>query len=167
MFRIKSNDKLLRQKYKLNLKTPEWNQVTLKATKLKEHGSEIWSSLLFHIKSSKDLNVCKGPMSGMRQFLTTESPLKLIENVSYFMLGAFFVLELFTFFLDFLVMYKNGLTIRLRLIPKFMTSQTGQQIMTIHVLPNISRSKDNQTMKYGPLIWYNMRSIFLQKLCRK
>ena len=119
---------------------------------MKKHGPEIWSSLLFHIKSSKDLNVCKGPMSGMRQFLTAESPLKLIKNVSYFLLGAFFVLELFTFFLDFLVMYKNGLTKRLRLIPKFMTSQTGQQIMTIHILPNISRSKDNQTMKYGPLI---------------
>ena len=28
-----------------------------------------------------------------------------------------------------------------------MTSQTGEQILTRHILPNISRSKGNQTMK--------------------
>ena len=33
-----------------------------------------------------------------------------------------------------------------------MTSQTGKQIITIHVLPNISRSKGNQAMKFGQLI---------------
>ena len=33
-----------------------------------------------------------------------------------------------------------------------MTSQTGKQISTIHVLPNISRSKGNQAMKFGQLI---------------
>ena len=27
-----------------------------------------------------------------------------------------------------------------------------QQIATIHILPNISRIKDNQTMKFGQLI---------------
>ena len=39
---------------------------------------------------------------------------------------------------------------------KFMTSQTGQQITTIHVLPNISRSKNNQTMKFGQVTKYSM-----------
>ena len=38
------------------------------------------------------------------------------------------------------------------LISKFMTSQTGKQIIAIHVLPNISRSKGNQKMKSGQLI---------------
>ena len=33
-----------------------------------------------------------------------------------------------------------------------MTSQIGKQIMTIHILPNISRSKKNQTMKFGKFI---------------
>ena len=33
-----------------------------------------------------------------------------------------------------------------------MTSQTGQQIITIHILPNILRSKGNQSMKFGKLI---------------
>ena len=44
-----------------------------------------------------------------------------------------------------------------------MTSQTGQQIITIHILPNISRSKDNQAMKFGQLIDYNMENTFLEK----
>ena len=33
----------------------------------------------------------------------------------------------------------------------------------MHILPNISRSKDNQTMKFGQLIEYNMRNFFLEK----
>ena len=44
-----------------------------------------------------------------------------------------------------------------------MTSQSGQQTIVIHALPNISRSKDNQTMKFGQLIECNMRNIFLEK----
>ena len=48
-----------------------------------------------------------------------------------------------------------------------MTSQPGQQTITVHKLPNISRSKDNQTMKFGQLPEYNKRKIFLQKSCRK
>ena len=48
-----------------------------------------------------------------------------------------------------------------------MTSQTEQQITPIHILPNISRSKDNQKMKFGWLIEYNMGNIFLEKSCLK
>ena len=44
-----------------------------------------------------------------------------------------------------------------------MTSQTGQRIISRHILPNISSSKGNQTMKFGQLIEYNMRNIFLEK----
>ena len=60
-------------------------------------------------------------------------------------------------------MKKNGLVRKLWLISKFITSQTGQQIITKHVLPDISRSKSNQTMKLGQLIEYTMRNIFLEK----
>ena len=42
-------------------------------------------------------------------------------------------------------------------------SQTGKQIITIHILPDISRSKDNQIMKSGKLIEYDMKNIFLEK----
>ena len=48
-----------------------------------------------------------------------------------------------------------------------MTSQPGLQTIAIHVLPNISKSKGNQTMKRGQLIEYKKRNIFLQKLCGK
>ena len=44
-----------------------------------------------------------------------------------------------------------------------MTSQPGKQTIAIHILPNISRSKGNQTMKFGQLIEYNMRNIFVEK----
>ena len=54
-----------------------------------------------------------------------------------------------------------------KLLPKFMTSQTGLQIITIHILLSISRSKGNQTMKFCQLIEYNVRNIFLQKSCKK
>ena len=51
----------------------------------------------------------------------------------------------------------------MRLISKIMTSQPGKQTIAIHILPNISRSKDNQTMKFGQLVQCNMRNIFLEK----
>ena len=38
-----------------------------------------------------------------------------------------------------------------------------KQMITIHILPNISRSKGNLTMKFGQLIEYKMRNIFLEK----
>ena len=44
-----------------------------------------------------------------------------------------------------------------------MTSQTGQQIITIHISPNISRSKGNQTMEFGQLREYSKRNIILEK----
>ena len=45
-----------------------------------------------------------------------------------------------------------------------MTSQTVQQIITIHILLNISRSKGNETMKFSQSVQYNMRYIFPEKL---
>ena len=40
-----------------------------------------------------------------------------------------------------------------------MTSQPGYQTISIHTLPNISRSKDNQAIKFGQLLECNMRNI--------
>ena len=48
-----------------------------------------------------------------------------------------------------------------------MTPQPGLQTIALHILPNISQNKGNQTMKFGQLIEYNKQNIFLQKLCRK
>ena len=42
-------------------------------------------------------------------------------------------------------------------------SQPGSQTVAMHILINISRSKNNQTIKYGKLIEYNMRNNFFEK----
>ena len=44
-----------------------------------------------------------------------------------------------------------------------MTSQPGNQTIAIHILPNISSSEGDHTLRFGPFIEYNMRSIFLEK----
>ena len=43
-----------------------------------------------------------------------------------------------------------------------MMSQPGLQTIAIHLLPNISQSKGNQTMRFDHLIEYNKRNIFLK-----
>ena len=48
-----------------------------------------------------------------------------------------------------------------------MTPQTGKWTISMHILPNISRRKGNQAVKFGQLIECNMRSTFLEKLCTK
>ena len=47
-----------------------------------------------------------------------------------------------------------------------MTSQPGQQTITIHILPNISRSKDNQVMKLRQVIEDNKKTFLnmMQKM---
>ena len=90
----------------------------------------------------------KGALSGewKFQFLATERLLKRIKKAFYLNLKAFFLLEIFNFCLDFLVMQRNGLIKKIRLFFKLMTSQPGKKtiaihITGIHILPNISRSK--------------------------
>ena len=48
-----------------------------------------------------------------------------------------------------------------------MTSRPGKQTITIHILSNISKSKGDQTMKFGLLIEYIMRNIFPEKSTSK
>ena len=47
-----------------------------------------------------------------------------------------------------------------------MTSQPGLQTIAIH-MPNISKSIGNQKMKFGQLIEYTKKNIFIQKACEK
>ena len=48
-----------------------------------------------------------------------------------------------------------------------MTSQPGKQTNAMQILNNVSRSKGNQTMKFGQLLEYNMRNTFVEKSCTK
>ena len=88
--------------------------------------------ILTHIilfgKASLDISantlLLKGAPSGLRKFLANKSPLKMMRNVFYFTLKGLFA-RYFNFCFDFLVIYKNGLIRKTRLILKFMMSKPG------------------------------------------
>ena len=86
-----------------------------------------------------------------------------MKNVFYFISNLFSFSRYLNFCLHFLVIYQNGLIKKIRLISKFLTSQLDKQTIVIHILPNISKSKGNQTIKFGQLIECNTRNIFLEK----
>ena len=44
---------------------------------------------------------------------------------------------------------------------------TGQETITIHILPNISKSESNQPMKLGQSIEHRVRNNFSSKIMRK
>ena len=105
----------------------------------------------------------KDARSGLRQFLATESSLKMMENCFYFTLKVFFVLKIFNFFSWLFGHVEKLLDRKNQVNFKIMTSQLGKQTIAVHILLNISRSKGNQTMKIGQLTEYKMRNIFLEK----
>ena len=49
-----------------------------------------------------------------------------------------------------------------RLISKFLTSQIKTEIITLHILHNVSRSKGHQTRTFFQCIEYRMRNISLK-----
>ena len=56
------------------------------------------SLLLFELKLRLSfLSAFKGTLSGLRQFLVTQSPLKIMKNVFYFTLKALFITKIFKF----------------------------------------------------------------------
>ena len=83
-----------------------------------------------------------------------------MKNGFYFNSKPLFVLKIFKF-LSWLVGQEKTAWL------EFMKSQPGWLLITIHILPNISQSKGNQTIKFDKSIEYNKRNIFLQKSCRK
>ena len=108
-----------------------------------------WTSLL--LPSLFRVNVGLSPSKEVVFICFNESHLETIKNVFYFMSKALFVLEMFAFLtwnFDY-VEKRNSLIRKLRLISKFMTSQTRQQMTTMHIFPNISRPNYNQKMRFG------------------
>ena len=105
----------------------------------------------------------KGALSGLRQFLATESPLKLMKIAFLFHLKSSFALKILKF-LSWLFGHVSGrLDQKDKVNCKFLTSQPGQETIVIHMLPNILRSKGNQTMTFSQLTECNMKNIFLEK----
>ena len=84
------------------------------------------------------------------------------------MLKAPFLLDIFNILSGLFVYVEKRLDKKAKVsLEKNMTSQTKQQIIAIHILPNVCRSKGNQTIKLGQFIDYNIRNIFLEKLHKK
>ena len=48
-----------------------------------------------------------------------------------------------------------------------MTTQPGKQVIAVHILSNISKSKGDETKKCGQLIEYNMKKHFSSKTMHK
>ena len=80
----------------------------------------------------------------------------MMKNEFYFMLKAIFVYKMFKF-LSW-VFGHVGKRLDKKATVNFKIYE--KQIIAIHILPNISRSKGNQAMKFGQLSEYNMRNIF-------
>ena len=76
-----------------------------------------------------------------------ERLLKIMENACYFMLKAVFILKIFKF-LSWLFWSCRKTAWKPRWVSKCMTFQSRKQISLIHMLPNISKSKGNQTIKF-------------------
>ena len=59
LFKLKINGREVRDKYKLNLDIYKWNQKTYGYKSLKVLGPKIWNNLLYHVKSSENLDTFK------------------------------------------------------------------------------------------------------------
>ena len=105
----------------------------------------------------------KGRHKGLVQFLLTKNTFKMIKNYFYFTLKVLFLPMIFKFLFLLFGRINKRFDQKDRLISKFMMLQSGTQIIAIHILPNITRSKDNETLKFGQLTEDNMRNIFLEK----
>ena len=59
IFQMKTNNRIVREKYKLNLNIPRTNQVTFATSSLKTYGPKIWNALPFSIKTAENLKAFK------------------------------------------------------------------------------------------------------------
>ena len=90
----------------------------------------------------------KGALSSLKQFLAIESPLKMKKNAFYLTSKALFVLKIFEFSPWLFSHVAKQLAKKDRVSFKFYDiRESGKQTILIYILPNILRSKGNQTMK--------------------
>ena len=59
IFEMKTNNRIVREKYKLNLNIPRTNQVTFGTNSLKSYDPKIWNALPFSIKTAENLKAFK------------------------------------------------------------------------------------------------------------
>ena len=72
-------------------------QIVVKAAQFLNFVHLMLFKLTFRCNTCQTLSFFKGALSDLRQFLATESPLKMMKNAFYFTLKAFFLLKKFKF----------------------------------------------------------------------
>ena len=77
------------------------------------------------------------------------------------MLKALFFVEIFKLLSSLFVNVQKTVWLESKVGFKIYELTPGWQTMAIHILPNISQSKGNQTLKFGQVIEYNKRSFLL------
>ena len=85
----------------------------------------------------------EGALSGLRQFLATESPLELIKMLFILAQKLFLFPKYLSFYLDFLVMCRNGLIKKISL--RILTGKKHRQI-------KLKRLENVQIWVFGLLV---------------
>ena len=83
------------------------------------------------------------------------------------MVKALFILKIFTFLSGLFNCVRKRLDKKGNVNFKIYDVTTAQKIIKGHLFPNISRTKDNQAMKFGQLIEYKVNNIFHLKSCNE
>ena len=100
IFKLKINGREIRDKYKLNLDMPKWNQKTCGYKSLKVLGPKIWKNLPDHVKFSENLdtfknllknwdgNLCKCNICKKWYLLKSFIPQYYLCSLFYFHIGS-------------------------------------------------------------------------------
>ena len=95
--------------------------------------------------------------------MATESPLKMTKSAFYFTRKVLIVLKIFKFLSLIFGLVEEQLDWKDKVNFRIYEILPGELTISIYILTNISRSKDNQAMKFVQLIAYNVRNVFLEK----
>ena len=124
-----------------------------------------WTALAIQCKILRPVSVGLSFSKIIYAICYIESPLKMMKNAFYFILKALFHFKIFKF-LSWLFGHVEK-TARKKQVHLKIHDFTTWLTIAMQILPNISRSKWNQTIKPGQLIEHNKGNIFLEKLCWK
>ena len=100
------------------------------------------------LQQIKVLKVGLSPSKKVSFVCSNGRPLKMMKNAFYFILKALSILKIFKFLPKLFGQIGKRASKKAMNNFKIYASHSGQQITTVHILPNISRSKRKQTMKF-------------------
>ena len=95
IFKLKINGREVRDKYKLNLDIPKWNQRTFGYKSLKVLGPKIWNNLPYHVKSSDNLDTFKNLLKNWMETCVSVIYVKMVFIKIY--IPQYYLFSLFYF----------------------------------------------------------------------